>query len=320
VNDGTHHLNRNLTFSEKEECSMIVEAPPIIEMIRYLQTQTGTICRLPRPGDRVGFAFSSKNRASFTRQTLEAMDKDGGYDLIWNDGSDEPEDRALPNEFQFQKARLVEVNYDVVGGPDKSICFGLKRLLQLGYDYVGLMENDIVMQPGWFGRLMHLFELAAAEGIACGAATVRSFKGRVIDHRFGYSLNWGTGAGMILFSRPAAEIILRQYSNLRMSTASISRFYSRLFQLDLNLRSQDPSGEWGTQDMWLTLDWGYTPMLYMHGFASVGSIPNLARDLEFPSGHFLLNDYVCSECNNTGLVMNRCALPSPEQLFIDHPA
>ncbi len=288
---------------------MNVEAPPVIEMIRYLQTQTGAICRHPRPGDRVGFAFSSKNRVSFTRQTLEAMDKDGGFDLIWNDGSDEREGRALPKEFQLHNARLVEVNYDVGGGPDKSICFGLERLLQLGYDYVGLMENDIVMQPGWFDRLMELFDLTAAEGIACGAATVRSFEGRVIEHRSGYSLNWGTGAGMILFSRPAAEVILCQYSKLRMSTASISRFYSRLFQLDLSLRSQDASGKWGTRDMLLTLDWGYTPMLYMHGFASVGSIPNLARDLEFPVGHYLLNDYVRPERNNTGLVMNRCAAP-----------
>jgi hypothetical protein len=297
---------------------MMVEAPPFVDMIRYLQAQTGTVCRRPKPGDRVGFAFSSKNRESFTRQTLEAMDQDGGYDLIWNDGSDEAGARALPKEFRLKNARLVEVNYDVLGGPDKSICFGLDRLLQLGYDYVGLMENDIVMRPGWFGRLMELFVLTAAEGVACGAATVRSFQGRVIEHRSGYSLNWGTGAGMILFSRPAAEILLRQYSRLRMSTASISRFYSRLFQVDLSLRSQDTSGQWGTQDMWLTLDWGYTPMLYMHGFASVGSIPNLARDLEFPPGHYLMNDYVRPECNNTGLVMNRCAAPS--QLLIHHPA
>ncbi len=305
---------------EELEFKMVHDAPAIVDMIRYLQTQTGTLCRPPKPGDRVGFALSSKNRAAFTRQTLEAMDHDGGYDLIWNDGSDEPDARDLPKNFHFRNARLVEVNYNVVGGPDKSICFGLERLLQLGYDYVGLMENDIVMQPGWYVRLMHLFELAASEGIACGAATVRSFQGRVIEHRSGYSLNWGTGAGMILFSRPAAEVILRQYSKLRMSTGSISRFYSRLFQLELNLRSQDPSGNWGTRDMWLTLDWGYTPMLYMHGYTSVGSIPNLARDLEFPPGHYLLNDYVRPECNNAGLVMHRCPAASPRELVIHHPA
>jgi len=32
---------------------------------------------------------------------------------------------------------------------------------------VGLIENDIAMQPGWFRRLMNLFDLAAADGIVC---------------------------------------------------------------------------------------------------------------------------------------------------------
>lgn len=289
------------------------EQPAILDIIRYLQTQAGTICRRPQPGDRVGFALSSKDRVDFTRQTLEAMDVDGGYDLIWNDGSDDPEARALPGIFPFRNARLAEVNYDVRGGPDRSICFGLERLIQLGYDYVGLIENDVVMQPGWFPRLMNLFALAAADGIACGAATVRSYEGRVMEHRAGYSLNWGTGAGMILFARPAAEVILHQYPRLQMSTASIMRFYARLFRIDLNMCVQNKEGKWIRQDSRLTLDWGYTPMLYMHGYASVGSIPALARDLEFPAGHFLLSDYVRPERYNAGLVRRRSALPLGQQ-------
>lgn len=282
------------------------EAPAIIDVVRYLQTRTGTVCRRPQAGDKIGFALSSKDRAAFTLQTLEAMDVDGGYDVIWNDGSDQPDARELPKNFHFRNARLVELNHDVRGGPDRSICFGLERLLHLGYDYVGLIENDIVVQPGWFRRLMNLFELAAADGIVCGAATVRSYEGRVIEHRSGYSINWGTGAGMILFSRPAAEIILRQYSKLKMSAGSLSSFYSRLFRLDLQMRVQDNTGRVVAQEQaWLTLDWGFTPMLYLHGYASVGSIPSLARDLEFPPGHFLLSDYVRPNRNNTGVIRPR---------------
>ncbi len=291
-----------------------IEALAVVDIIRFLQTQAGTVCRWPRRGDRVGFALSSKDRVSFTRQTIEAMDADGGYDIVWNDGSDEPEARALPKSFHFQNARLVEVNYDVRGGPDRCICFGLERLLNLGYDYVGLLENDVVMQPGWFRQLMNLFVLAAADGIVCGAATVRSYASRVIEHRSGYSINWGTGAGMILFSRPAAEVILHQYPKLGMSTASLMRFYSRLFRLDLNLRTQDREGRLAHSDARLTLDWGYTPMLYMHGYTSVGSIPNLARDLEFPPGHFLLRDYVRPQHQNSGLVQRRSPMPMGLQL------
>jgi hypothetical protein len=261
------------------------------------------------PNDRVGFALSSKHRVPFTRQTLEAMDADGGYDLVWNDGSEEPEARALPKNFHFRSARLVEVNYDVRGGPDRRICFGLERLLTLGYEYVGLIENDIVMQPGWFHRLMNLFELAAADGIVCGAATVRSYEGRVIEHRGGYSINWGTGAGMILFSRLAAQVILRQYANLRMSVRAMNAFYSKLFRIKLKMWCQDHAGRTAKDDDWMTFDWGYTPMLYTHGFASVGSIPSLARDLEFPLGHHLPGEYVRPERINAGLVRQRCPVP-----------
>jgi hypothetical protein len=290
------------------------EAPAILDIIRFLQTKAGTVIRVPRPDDRVGFALSSKDRVSFTRQTIEAMDTDGGYDIVWNDGSDEAEAQALPKSFHFQNARLAEVNHDVRGGPDRCICFGLERLLHLGYDYVGLIENDIVMQPGWFRRLMNLFVLAATDGIVCGAATVRSYGSRVIEHRSGYSINWGTGAGMILFSRPAAEVILHQYSKLRMTTTSLARFYARLFRFDLDLVTRDREGRVSQQEGWVTLDWGYTPMLYMHGYTSVGSIPNLARDLEFPPGDFLHNDYVRPERQNTGLVLRRTTLPLGQQL------
>jgi len=286
------------------------QAPALPNIIRFLQSQTGTVCRLPQPGDRVGFALSSKDRVDFTRLTLEALDQDCGYDLIWNDGSDEPEARALPKNFSFRKARLVEVNYDVRGGPDRSIRFALERLLKLGYEYVGLIENDIVMQAGWFEQLMNLFRLTAADGIVCGAATVRSYEGRVLEHRAGYSINWGTGAGMILFSRPAAEVILSEYANLGMSTGSITRFYARIFRIALNMCVQDREGRWTQQDTPLTMDWGYTPMLYSHGYTSVGSIPSLARDLEFPPGHFLLNDYVRPERFNAGLVCGRSRPPA----------
>ncbi len=289
------------------------EAPAVVDIIRYLQAKAGTVCRCPQPGDRVGFALSSKDRVAFTRQTLKAMDRESGFDIVWNDGSEEAEARALPKNFHFQNARLVEVNYDVRGGPDPCIRFGLERLLHLGYDYVGLMENDILVHPGWFRHLMNLFALAAHDGIVCGAATVRSYGSRVIEHRSGYSINWGTGAGMILFSRPAAEVILHQYSKLKMSTSSITNFYSRLFRLDLNLAVQDSAGRAVQGAVWLTLDWGYTPLLYLHGYTSVGSIPSLAHDLEFPPGHYLLNDYVRPERHNTGLVLRRSALPLAPQ-------
>jgi hypothetical protein len=90
-------------------------------------------------------------------------------------------------------------------------------------------------------------------------------------------------------------------------------FYSRLFRVDLNLVIRDRAGRVAQQDGWLTLDWGYTPMLYLHGYTSVGSIPSLARDLDSPPGDFLLKDYVLPERFNTGLVLRRNILPLGQQ-------
>jgi hypothetical protein len=114
---------------------------------------------------------------------------------------------------------------------------------------------------------------------------------------------------MILFSRPAAEVILRQYAMLKMSTTSIMNFYNRLFRVNLDLNVRDNAGRLVKNGAWLTLDWGYTPTLYLHGYTSVGSIPNLARDLEFPPGHFLLEDYVPAQLHNAGLVLRRSSAP-----------
>jgi len=284
------------------------QQPTVLSILHQIQKLAGTACRVPQASDRVGFAFSSKDRPALTRQSLVTIDSEGGFDLIWNDGSNEAEGRDLPGSIPLQNARLVEVNHDVRGGPDGAICFGLQRLLDHGYDYVGLIENDVVLAPGWFRRLMNLFELAAADGVVCGAATIRSYRGRVIEHRSGYSLNWGTGAGMILFSRPAAEIILRQYPKLCMTRASMMHFYERLFRLDLRLA--DLSKPDGGGDAWLTLDWGYSPMLYAHGYASVGSIPSLAGDIGLPPGcEYLAYDYVPADRNNAGLVLCRSSRP-----------
>lgn len=72
---------------------------------------------------------------SFTRQTIAAMDKDRGFDLIWNKENDEPEAPALPKEFPFRNTRLVEGNFDVRGGSlalDSGAVTSRSRKLWLG--------------------------------------------------------------------------------------------------------------------------------------------------------------------------------------------
>lgn len=279
------------------------EFPEILDVLQSLQKQNRTEPRAPKPGDRVAFSFSTRDRYDFTLQTLKSLDTEDGFDLIWNDGSTEPDVPALAKSFQFLHANLVEVNYGLTGGPDRAICFGLSRLLERGYDYVGLIENDILFRPGWFTALMNVFALGAQDGIVCGSATARSFESHVLEYRSGYGVQCDTGAGMVLFSRAAAEIIVDLYSNpacLQMTTLSWQQFYADLFGLDLGKFS--PFWAYPPDRAFpCTLDWGYSPSLYLNGYSSLSTIPSYATDLEFDVETFFRTKYVSAEKNNSGV-------------------
>jgi hypothetical protein len=283
------------------------EFPQIIDVLRSLQKRNKTKPRTPKRGDRIGFSFSTKDRYLFTLQTLQNLDTESGFDLIWNDGSKEEGVPALAKNYKFQNANLVEVNYGVTGGAEAAVCSGLSRLLKLGYDYVGLIENDILFRPGWFSALKKLFSLGADEGIVCGSVTARSFESHALEYRSGFSVQSDIGAGMVLFSRPAAEIIMNLYSNpssLQMTTHSWQKFYADLFGLDL--RKFSPFWAYPPDKAFpCTLDWGYTPSLYLRGYASLGTIPSYASDLEFDVETFFHTKYVGAEKNNTGVTYPR---------------
>jgi SAM-dependent methyltransferase len=224
---------------------------------------------------KVGFAFSTKERVEFSKRSLATVDSDRGFDLVWCDGSDSPEARALPDQVQLRNTRIVEVNRDVRGGPDAAIKFGLRRLLALGYDYCGLIENDIVFEPGWFAKLMGLFDLARADGFQPGAATVRVFKSRVLEFRQGYSLIWCAGAAMVLFTREAAEEILRNY--LYNDSWQIYAFNKHHLGFDL----RDVWELWMDQPQRaLGYDWSFASTLYKVGLVCVGANSSPATNLE----------------------------------------
>jgi hypothetical protein len=282
---------------------MSADWPSILDGLRSLQAaRRPAVCR-PRPGDRIGFAFSSRDRFVFTLRTLKTIDSEGGFDVVWNDGSERREVPELSRYFVFRNARLAEVNYGVKGGADAAICFGLRRLLDLGYDYIGLIENDILMGPNWFPTLLSLFELAAVDGLTVGAASVLGYQSRVLEYRRDYSIDWARGAAMVLFTRPAAQLVLDNYASLKMSSQQLRGFYAEQFGVALH------APEWAVGSRWMdgpmSVDWGYAAFLYRHGYACVGSIPSLTRDLEFDVRQVLRTEYVGAGLNESGLAHPR---------------
>jgi hypothetical protein len=286
---------------------MRTDWPSVLDALKSLQEKRNPVSRRWTPQSKVGFALSTRDRFVYTMRTIKSLDAEGGFDLIWNDGSERNEVPELSRYFSFRNARLVEVNYKVKDGADAAICYGLRRLLELGYDFVGLVENDLLLSPGWLAAMRDAFETAGDEGVNVGAVSALGYRSRVLEYRKNYSIDWARGAALVLFTREAAELLLESYSRLEMTSQQIRGFYAEHFGVALHEPEWAVGGRW--MDGPMTLDWGYSPLLYLHGFACVGTIPSFARDLEFDVRTVLRTDYVRAEQNASGLMHPEVTAP-----------
>ena len=223
---------------------------------------------------RIAFALSTKDRTQLTEQMLPGLDC-GGFDLFWCDGSTTDDGRYFPSPRHFKHTRLREICYDVTGGPDAAIQFALKKLLSLGYDFVGLIENDISLKTGWLQALVEAWNNAQADGFTVGSATVRSIASRVLARSPTYVVKWNMGAGMVLFSRAAAQAVLDDYHTTH--AVHLHQYYQSNLGVDL-------SSVWelfmDQPDRTLGSDWHYAVSMLKRGFISVGTIPSHAENID----------------------------------------
>lgn len=289
----------------------MVTQPSILEVLRAHQRMVGSKISVPDSKSRIAFVFPTKDRAQETRQTLATLDTEKGFDLIWIDGSETPEGKALPDQYKLHNIRLIEVHKNMKGKV-YAIDFGYDRLFDLGYDYFGLIENELAFEPGWFQRLLELFHFAAEDGLAVGAATVRNYNKRVIEYRPYYTINWNIGAGMALYPRAAHQLI----RNMRkqMTARRIRRFYAETLGIEL--------GEAlfrGRIDRIMCHDWTFETSLYQHGLVSVGSIPSLARELILDVLRDIEDSRVESCSASRGLVRKRISQAKLQWIRLTDP-
>lgn len=226
----------------------------------------------------VCFAVTTRDRVDVTLQAIASIAFEGAFDLLWLDGSATAEGRALPHKLAPDMACLREIHDDVVGGPDVAIFSALTRMLALDYAYCGLIETDIRLAQGWFAALMALFAAGAADGLTVGAASVRAFEQRVLFKRPGYAIAMNTGAGMVLFTRAAARLVLDHYRT--PSTTELRRWF-----LDMTGRDCATFGEAAFRvgpdaDVALASDYQYDLVLQRHGLCSLATSPGYAADLD----------------------------------------
>ena len=226
---------------------------------------------------KIGLVFCTKDRVDLTVRSLRSIESsspEARFDLLWLDGSDSIEGQRLPCEYQPRGFRIIETLGDVRGGPDRAIRLGLKRLLDLGYDYIGLLENDIELESDWFEATMDLFDKGAKMGLDVGAVTARSFESRTLAVREGMALLWNAGAAMVIFKRSATKIVLKHYRGRK--AVECAAFYAELFDVDLSDRWE----LWrGKKNRPLGTDWGHALELYRFGMCTLGCAPSRAKTL-----------------------------------------
>lgn len=212
---------------------------------------------------KVALAFSSKDRVELTKQTIPWPTDQ--FDLFWNDGSTTEYGRDY---FEAAPERSAKQRTRVTGGADAAIVFALTQMLaDPSYTHVGLLENDVLLTKDWFGPTVALFKRGADEGLEVGAVSARAYEDRVLCQRDGYALMHNLGAGHVIYTREAAELILAKY---RTGWWTDNRaIFAQLSGLDI--------GRWACfrgNQQWITADWGFDTVLANHGLASLALTPS----------------------------------------------
>lgn len=222
--------------------------------------------------NKVAIAFSTKNRLDKMERSIEPLIQPDNFDLFVVDGSTEPESLHFIEELENHANGHTFVRRDITGGSCRAIVYALTLLLEHEnqYDYVGLVESDVLLDGDWFDATMHLFGHAE---LPVGAASARCYEDRILIQRDGYAIMHNLGAGMIMFTREAASIVLRQYRT-HMTTEN-RRIFSLASGIDIG-----PFWAFKGSDHMLVADWGYDRHLVEHGLCSLALTPAKATQME----------------------------------------
>lgn len=215
---------------------------------------------------KVGIAFSTKDRVELSKRTILPL-LGQPFDLHWSDGSATREGVEYAESFEGEIG--IQTRYGVCGGADAAIVYNLTMLLNAPeqYEIIGLVENDVLLSSGWFEKTMALFDLGKQDGLTVGAVSPRCFTDRILIQRDGFALMHNLGAGVVLFTREAAEIVL---ANFRTGhTLENRRVFAQLCGKDIGTYWAFGAGE-----NQLCSDWQFDKILATNGLASLALTPS----------------------------------------------
>lgn len=215
--------------------------------------------------NKIAISFLTKDRAELSRQSIQPLCQPNKFDLFWCDGSATEAGRNFQTSHYESEAFRLYGN--VRGGAGAAIVFALTKMLEGGYEYLGLCENDVLCDPDWFDRTFGLFQRGLEDGLQVGAVTARCYEDRVLFQRDGYAVLHNTGAGLILFSRAAARLVLDHFRS--GWTIDNRRVFCQLSGVDIG-----PFWAFRGGDHALVADWHFDTVLAAHGYASLALTPS----------------------------------------------
>ena len=228
--------------------------------------------------NKVAIAFLTKDRVELSKRTIVPLLQPDKFDLWWIDGSDTPAGIDLPSRYIFPPKEvpanaegrfgfLTEHRVNVKGGADPAVAYALTEMLKHDYTHVGIVENDVLLHPDWYGPTSGLFDRGASEGLVVGAVSARCYADRILCQRDGYSVCHNLGWGMQILTRQAALLTLKHMRT--HFTTENRRIFARLSGIDIGTY-------WAfkTNDHFTTPDWGNDAVLAAHGLASLALVPS----------------------------------------------
>ena len=213
-------------------------------------------------------SFLTCDKTDLVKQSIKPLlegARQNHYHLFVVDGSTTEANEKAIWQMAYPTGHMIA---NVRGGAGAAIVYALTMMLnhEENYDHVGLVESDVLLGDGWLDCL-GLFDRGSQDGLAVGAVSARAYEDRTLFQRDGYAVMHNLGAGMIVFTREAARLVL---DNFRTAWSTDNR---RIFA---QLSGVDIGSYWAfrTNEHNLTADFHWEPVLASHGLAALALTPS----------------------------------------------
>lgn len=228
--------------------------------------------------NNIAFCYSTKDRDELTTKTFPmVLDEEGDFDIYWIDASEVPASQKLGH---FNTGKICEVHHNVKGGADVAILYNLSLLLEKGYDYIGLIENDVLLEKGWFKKTFELFEKGRQDGLKVGSTSARSYKVRVHVPRDGYAVMKNVGAGMQILTAEAAKYVLQNFHTGTFGEPSfLFANYTGIGGI-IPWQLKDIPPEKQTNKWQTCADWFFEASMLPYGLATLALTPSMAKNID----------------------------------------